>query len=100
VPTGTVVSVTEREFRIEPARVHLARPGLIDLRVRNAGKRAHGLLLQTSVGRLQTGTIRPGRSAEIRVRLRAGVYPWYSPVNGDRKRGMTGELAIAKRKRP
>jgi len=99
LPSGTAVSITEREYRIEPARVHLRRPALIDLRVHNAGKRAHGLLLETSVGRLQTGTIPPGGTAEIRVRLRAGVYPWYSPVNGDRRRGMTGELVIAKPKR-
>jgi uncharacterized cupredoxin-like copper-binding protein len=93
-----VVSIAEREYRIEPPRVRLPRPGLIDLRVRNAGKRAHGLLLETSVGRLQTGTIPPGGSAEIRVRLRAGVYPWYSPVDGDRGRGMRGELVIARPK--
>ena len=94
-----VVSVTEREYSLEPARVHLPRPGLIDLRVRNAGSRQHGLLLETSVGRLQTGTIAPGRSAEIRVRLRAGLYRWYSPVDGDRRRGMSGEIVVGKGRR-
>ena len=62
------VSVAEREYRIEPARVHVGRAGLIDLRVRNTGRRPHGLVLVTSVGKLQTGTIQPGRSADIRVR--------------------------------
>jgi hypothetical protein len=90
------VSVTEREYGLAPARVRLPRSGLIDLSVRNAGSRPHGLLLETSVGKLQTGTIRPGRSAEIRVRLRRGVYRWYSPVNGDRRRGMRGELIVGR----
>ena len=90
------MAVTERDYSLDPAHVRIKRSGLIDLRVRNAGGRPHGLLLQTSVGKLQTGTIRPGRSAEIRVRLRAGLYRWYSPVNGDRRRGMTGELIVGK----
>jgi hypothetical protein len=89
-----VVSVTAREYALDPARVHLPRSGLIDLRVRNAGKRPHGLVLQTSVGKLQTGLIRPGATAEIRVRLRRGLYRWYSPVGDDRARGMTGELVV------
>jgi len=91
-----VVSVTEREYSLDPARVHLPRSGLIDLRVRNAGKRPHGLVLQTSVGKLQTGLIRPGATAEIRVRLRLGLYRWYSPIDSDRRRGMTGELVVGK----
>jgi uncharacterized cupredoxin-like copper-binding protein len=90
------VTVTERDYSLDPAHVRARRSGLIDLRVRNSGRRAHGLLLETSVGRLQTGTIQPGRSAEIHVRLRSGVYRWYSPVNGDRRRGMTGELVVGK----
>jgi uncharacterized cupredoxin-like copper-binding protein len=94
-----MVSVTEREYSLDPARVHLPRAGLIDLRVRNAGRRPHGLLLETSVGKLQTGTIRPGRSAEIRVRLRAGLYRWYSPVDSDRRRGMAGQLVVGKARR-
>jgi len=94
------VSVTEREYSLEPARVRLPRAGLIDLRVRNAGKRPHGLTIETSVGKLQTGTIRPGRSAEIRVRLRTGLYRWYSPVNGDRRRGMSGRLVVGRAKEP
>jgi hypothetical protein len=88
------VSVTEREYTLTPERVHLSRAGLIDLRVHNAGARPHGLLLETSVGRLQTGAIRPGRSAEIRVRLRSGLYRWYSPVGSDRRRGMRGRLVV------
>jgi len=89
-----VVSVTEREYALDPARVHLQRSGLIDLRVRNAGKRSHGLVLETSVGKLQTGLIRAGDTAEIRVRLRRGLYRWYSPVGNDRERGMSGELVV------
>jgi uncharacterized cupredoxin-like copper-binding protein len=99
LPTGTIVTVTESDYSLDPAHVRVKRSGLIDLRVRNAGKRPHGLLLETSVGRLQTGTIRPGRSAEIRVRLRTGLYRWYSPVNGDRRRGMKGELVVGRAKR-
>ena len=91
LPTGTIVTVTERDYSLDPAHVRL-----IDLRVRNAGRRPHGLLLETSVGKLQTGTIPPGRSAEIHVRLSAGLYRWYSPVNGDRRRGMSGELIVGK----
>jgi uncharacterized cupredoxin-like copper-binding protein len=88
------VTVTLRDYSLDPAHVRVRRSGLIDLRVRNAGRRPHGLLLETSVGKLQTGTIAPGRSAEINVRLRSGLYRWYSPVNGDRRRGMTGELIV------
>jgi hypothetical protein len=96
LPTGTIVTVTESDYSLDPAHVRVKRSGLIDLRVRNAGRRPHGLLLQTSVGKLQTGTIPPARSAEIHVRLRAGLYRWYSPVNGDRRRGMAGELIVGK----
>ena len=96
LPTGTIVTVIERDYALDPAHVRVRRSGLIDLRVRNAGRRPHGLLLETSVGKLQTGTIPPGRSAEIHVRLRSGLYRWYSPVNGDRRRGMSGELVVGK----
>jgi uncharacterized cupredoxin-like copper-binding protein len=91
-----VVTVTTRDSSLDPARARLARPGLIDLRVRNDGARPHGLVLETSVGKLQTGTIQPGRSAEIRVRLRAGVYRWYSPLDSDRARGMGGRLTVGR----
>jgi uncharacterized cupredoxin-like copper-binding protein len=57
-------------------------------------------VLETSIGKLRTGTIRPGRSAEITVRLRAGRYRWYSPSNSDRRRGMTGELVVGRPKPP
>jgi hypothetical protein len=98
-PTGRIVVITEREYRLEPARVHVPKSGLIDLRVRNAGSKPHGLVLETSIGKLTTGTIRPGRSAEITVRLRAGLYRWYSPSDSDRRRGMTGELLVGRPKR-
>jgi len=96
-PTGTVVSITEREYSLEPARQHVPKSGLIDLRVRNAGRKVHGLVLETSVGKLQTGRIHPGGSAEIRVRLRAGLYRWYSPFDADRRRGMSGTLLVGRR---
>jgi hypothetical protein len=88
--------VTEREYTLVPARVHVPRSGLIDLRVHNAGAKPHGLVLETSVGKLQTGRIQSGRTAEIRVRLRAGRYRWYSSFDDDRRRGMTGELTVGR----
>jgi uncharacterized cupredoxin-like copper-binding protein len=57
-------------------------------------------VVETSIGKLRTGTIQPGRSAEITVRLRSGLYRWYSPSNSDRTRGMTGELVVGSPKRP
>jgi hypothetical protein len=90
--------VTEREYSLVPARVHLPTSGLIDLRVHNAGRKTHGLVLETSVGKLQTGRIQSGHSAEIRVRLRAGLYRWYSPYDSDRSRGMRGELIVGRPK--
>ena len=98
-PRGTLVNVVEREYRLEPARVHVARGGLVDLRVRNEGRLPHALLLETSLGKIRTGQIQPGRSAEIRLRLRSGVYRWYSPSDRDRRRGMQGELLVGKKPR-
>jgi hypothetical protein len=88
------LDVTLREYHLDPARATAAR-GELAIVARNAGTLAHRL----AVGRGRyalavTPTIRPGRSAVLRVRLPKGSYRLFDPLADYDTLGLYGSLVV------
>lgn len=97
-PTGAAVAtvkVTETEFRLSPANPSVAKAGVVEFRIRNAGKIAHALEVEGPEGEVETKEIPPGGRATLKADLRkAGRYKWYCPVGDHKGRGMKGEITV------
>lgn len=97
-PTGAAVAtvkVTETEFRLSPANPSVAKAGVVEFRIRNAGKIAHALEVEGPEGEVETKEIAPGGRATLKADLRkAGRYEWYCPVGDHKDRGMKGEITV------
>lgn len=92
----TTVRVTETEFRLSPANPSVARAGVIQFRIRNAGKIAHALEVEGPKGEVETEEIAPGERATLKADLgKAGKYTWYCPIGDHEARGMKGQITVA-----
>jgi uncharacterized cupredoxin-like copper-binding protein len=43
---------------------------------------------------VRTRALRAGERATLRVRLPAGTYKWYCPLDGHEGRGMAGRISV------
>jgi uncharacterized cupredoxin-like copper-binding protein len=97
--TGTAVatvSVAETEYRLSPANPSVAKAGVVEFEVVNAGKVAHALEVEGPGGEVETDEIKPGSSATLKADLdKAGRYEWYCPIGNHKDRGMKGEITVA-----
>ena len=97
-PSGSTaggVTLTETEFKISPASPTVANAGKITITVKNSGKVTHALAVQTPSGLVKTGPIAPGATATLTVDAsKAGNYTFFCPIDGHRKLGMQGTLAV------
>jgi uncharacterized cupredoxin-like copper-binding protein len=98
-PTGPAVatiSVAETEFRLSPANPSVAKAGVVEFKVANAGKVAHALEVEGPGGEVETARIEPGDDATLKADLgKAGRYKWYCPIGDHQDRGMKGEITVA-----
>jgi len=98
-PTGSAVetvSVAETEFRLSPANPSVAKAGVVEFQVVNAGKVAHALEVEAPGGQVETPEIKPGSDATVKADLdKAGRYEWYCPIGDHKDRGMKGEITVA-----
>jgi uncharacterized cupredoxin-like copper-binding protein len=88
----TTIKVTEREFRIalSARKVHAGPTQLV---VHNTGRYPHALAIAgPGVKTKKTPTIRPGKTARLRVTLAAGTYTVWCPIPGHAARGMKARL--------
>ena len=93
-PAGATLTVTETDFALEPSAARVPRAGAVRIEVVNRGRTTHALAIETPEGTKSTGTIAPGRSGKLSVRLPAGRHVWYCPVGGHRELGMRGTIAV------
>jgi plastocyanin len=93
-PASETVTITETEFAIEPADVKVAKPGVVEFRVENAGGIPHALEIESEDLEEETEDIAPGESATLRVDLPAGTYELYCPIGNHEDQGMTGTLTV------
>jgi uncharacterized cupredoxin-like copper-binding protein len=98
-PTGTpvaTVKVAETEFRLSPQNPEVARAGVVEFKVVNAGKVVHALEVEGPDGEVETDRIEPGSEATLKADLgKAGRYEWYCPIGDHEERGMKGEITVA-----
>jgi plastocyanin len=92
---GDTIRVELSDMKIEPAEVTVAKPGEIEFRVRNAGKKLHALRIEgpPPVILVETEDLRRGESDTISANLsRPGKYAWFCPYH--RKEGMKGTITV------
>jgi len=88
------IQVKETEFKLEPAKITLDKPGTYVLKAVNSGTTIHALEVEGEGIEEETEEIQPGQSAELKVNLEAGTYEIYCPVDGHAEEGMEGELTV------
>lgn len=89
------VDVRETEFKLDPANPSVSKPGVVELRVANAGDTVHALEVEGPAGEAKTAPIQPGKSATLKVDLsKPGRYEWYCPIADHKDEGMKGEITV------
>jgi len=98
-PTGkavATVSVTETEFKLDPADPSVAKAGVVKFKVKNDGQIVHALEVEGPGEEAKTKAIQPGKSATLEADLnKAGSYEWYCPVGNHKQQGMKGTIKVA-----
>lgn len=99
-PSGAKGSVTETiriketEYKLQPSKVTLDKPGTYVFKAVNSGDSVHALEVESEEIEVETEEIDPGRSAELKVKLKAGTYELYCPVDGHKEKGMEGTVTV------
>ena len=95
VGAGRTLTVTETDFALDPSAARVPRAGAVQIEVANGGGTAHALAVETPTGTRSSGTIEPGRSGALSLRLPAGRHVWYCPIGNHRELGMRGTITVA-----
>jgi plastocyanin len=89
------ISVSEKEYSLTPASFHVAGPGTYAFKAANNGTVAHALEIEGHGVDTRTGSIDPGSSATLTVKLmKTGSYEVYCPIDGHEAMGMKAELRL------
>jgi uncharacterized cupredoxin-like copper-binding protein len=90
----TTITVTEKEFKIGLSAKKVAA-GPAQFVVHDTGHYPHALAISgPGVKTKKTPTIRPGKTARLRVTLAAGTYTLWCPIPGHAARGMKTRLTV------
>ncbi len=91
---GRTVTIVERDYRFFPQRVSVPH-GLITFRVRNDSHQPHNFQLRgrgRKHGRI--GTLLPGESGKLTVRLKRGSYTMYCGIGHHEQLGEYGRVIV------
>jgi uncharacterized cupredoxin-like copper-binding protein len=88
------IEVKEAEFALKPAEITLEKPGTYLFKAVNSGGTVHALEVEGQGIEEETEEIQPGQSAELKVKLEAGNYELYCPVDGHKEEGMEGKVIV------
>jgi uncharacterized cupredoxin-like copper-binding protein len=88
------IEVKETEFKLKPAEITFDKPGTYVFKAVNSGDTVHALEVEGEGIEEETEEIEPGQSAELKVKLKAGIYELYCPVDGHAEKGMEGKLTV------
>src|SRR5215203_2636667 len=88
------IRVKESEFVLKPAEITLEKPGTYLFKAVNSGGAVHALEVESQGIEEETEEIQPGQSAELKVKLEAGTYELYCPVDGHKEEGMEGKIIV------
>jgi plastocyanin len=89
-----MIRVKETEFVLKPAEITLQKPGTYLFKAVNSGGTVHALEVEGQGIEEETEDIQPGQSAELKVKLEAGTYELYCPVDGHKEEGMEGKVIV------
>ena len=97
-PSGAKESVVKTievtEFTLKPAEITLQKPGTYLFKAVNSGGTVHALEVEGQGIEEETEEIQPGQSAELKVKLEAGTYELYCPVDAHKEEGMEGKVIV------
>jgi plastocyanin len=88
------IRVKETEFELKPAEITLEKPGTYLFKAVNSGGTVHALEVEGQGIEEETEEIQPAQSAELKVKLEAGTYELYCPVDGHKEEGMEGKVIV------
>ena len=88
------IEVKETEFALKPAEITLEKPGTYLFKAVNSGGTVHALEVEGQGIEEETEEIQPGESAELKVKLEAGTYELYCPVDSHKEKGMEGKVIV------
>jgi uncharacterized cupredoxin-like copper-binding protein len=88
-------TVSETEFKLDPAAATVDKAGQVTVEVKNDGSTEHALEIDAPGGEVKTPALAPGKSATLKLDLKAGSYQMYCPIDGHKDKGMKGELVVA-----
>jgi uncharacterized cupredoxin-like copper-binding protein len=88
------IEVNETEFTLKPAEITLEELGTYVFKAVNSGSTVHALEIEGQDIEEETEEIQPGQSAELKVKLEAGTYELYCPVDGHKEEGMEGKVIV------
>ncbi len=88
------VPVSETEFKITLPKSTLAA-GSYSFAVANEGKIEHDLVIEGNGVDEKTPTIEPGKTATLKVDLKAGTYDVYCSIPGHKQAGMDLKLTVS-----
>jgi uncharacterized cupredoxin-like copper-binding protein len=88
------IQVKETEFALKPAEITLQKPGTYLFKAVNSGGTVHALEVEGQGIEEETEEIQPGQSAELKVKLEAGTYELYCPVDAHKEEGMEGKVIV------
>jgi plastocyanin len=88
------IQVKETEFVLKPAEITLEKPGTYLFKAVNSGGTVHALEVEGQGIEEETEEIQPAQSAELKVKLEAGTYELYCPVDAHKEEGMEGKVIV------
>ena len=91
---GGSIDVRLTDFRYHPQRIS-AEPGPLTFELRNEGRLPHNFrLLRNGNEVVQIRTLKPGATASVVRRVRAGTYRFLCPLQNHAELGMYGSLVV------
>jgi uncharacterized cupredoxin-like copper-binding protein len=89
------VVIKESEFKLDPSKVTLDKPGTYIFEVKNVGTFTHALEIEGNGVEAETRQMDAGNSGKIKVNFKnPGTYEMYCPVDGHRAEGMEGKVTV------
>ena len=89
------MTVSEKEFSLSPSAISVAKSGTYAFKAVNNGSIPHALEIEGNGVEAKTGTISPGQSATLKVKLsKNGSYEMYCPVDSHKDQGMKGDVKV------
>ena len=93
-PVIKTIEVKETEYKLDPDKITLNKPGTYVFKAVNSGSTTHALEIEGKGVEEETKDLDAGQSAELKVTLKPGKYEIYCPVDGHRQQGMEGTVTV------